>query len=81
MANWINREAGWKKRETKDKFTFGTQRLFGVIKNLHRRIVRSKLATVFPAHETIKTLKNYQIEFELQKSKAIAHSQLKTRLI
>ena len=82
MAGWIDREAGWKKRETKEKSSFRTQGLFGIIKNLHRKISRPKPATVFSGCYTVKMFEDYQREFELQKSKAIAHiSILQTRLI
>lgn len=82
MAGWIDREASWRKRETKEKSSFTTQGLFGMIKNLHRKISRPKPATVFSGYHTVKMFEDYQREFELQKSKAIAHiSRLQTRLI
>jgi len=82
MASWINREASWKKRETKEKSSFITKGLFGIIKNLHRKIMRSKPATVFSRYQAVKMFEDYQREFELQKSKAITHiSRLQTRLI
>ena len=82
MAGWTNREASWKKRETKEKSSFITKGLFGIIKNLHRKISGSKPATFFPGYQTIKMFEDYQREFQLQKSKAIAHtSRLQSRLI
>lgn len=81
MASWINREASWKKREQKEKSSFETQGLFGIIKNLHRKMLKSKQATVISEYQAAKTLEAHEREFELQKSKAIAHSRLQTRLI
>ena len=82
MASWMKREVSWKKRETKEKSSLITQGLFGIIKNLHRKIYRSKLATVFSEYQAVKMFEDYQIESELQKSRAIAHiSRLQTRLI
>ncbi len=82
MAGWIDREASWKKRETKEKSSFTTDGLFGVIKNLHRKMSHSKTATVFSGTHTAKMFEDYQREFELQKSKAIAQvSRLQIRLI
>jgi len=82
MAGWIDREESWRKRETKEKSSFITEGLFGVIKNLHRKISRSKPATVFSRYHTAKMFEDHHREFELQKSKAIAHiSRLQTRLI
>jgi hypothetical protein len=72
---------GWKKRETKEKSSFRTHGLFGIIKSLHDKISCSKPATVFSGHQTVKTFEGYQREFELQKSKAIAHFRLQARLI
>ena len=72
MAGWIDREASWKKRETKEKSSFITQGLFSIIENLHRKISRSKPATTFSGYHTVKMFEGYQREFELQKSKAIA---------
>lgn len=82
MTGWIDREASWKKRESKEKSSFITQRLFGIIKNLHRKMSSSKTATVFSGTHAAKMFEDYQREFELQKSKAIAHiRRLQTRSI
>jgi len=82
MAGWIDREAGWKKGEAKEKSSFIKEGLFDMIKNLHRKISRPKTATVFSGYHTAKMFEDYQREFELQKSKAVAHiSRLQTRLI
>lgn len=82
MADWTNREASWKKRETNEKSSFRTQELFGIIKNLHRKMLRSKPATVFSRYQAVKMFEDYQRGFELQKSKAFAHIyRLQTRLI
>jgi len=82
MANWANREARWKKRETKEKSSLITHGLFGIIRKLHYKISRSKSATVFSGYQSVKMLDDSQREFELQRSKAIAHSsRLQTRLI
>ena len=82
MADWTSREASWKKRETNEKSPFRTHKLFGITRNLHHKISRSKPATVFSRYQTVKTFEDYQREFELQKSKAIAHIyKLQTRLI
>jgi len=82
MADWINHEASWKKSETKEKSTLRSHGLFGIIKKLHHKMFPSKPATVFSGYQTAKMVEGYQREFELQKSKAIAHiSRLQTRLI
>jgi hypothetical protein len=80
MKDWVNSEAGWKKRETEERFTFGKQRLYGVIKGFYRRMVGSTAGSISPMYETPKMFEDCQIEFELQKSKVIAHSRLNTRL-
>jgi len=82
MASWMKREVSWKKRETKEKSSLITQGLFGIIKNLHRKIYYSNPATVFSGYQAIKMFEDYEREYELQKSKAIAHiSRLQTSLI
>lgn len=82
MANWPNREKNLKERETKEKSSFVTHGLFGIIKNLHHKISCSKPATVFSGYQSVKMLEDSQREFELQKSKAIAYiSRLQIRLI
>jgi len=73
MANWANREKNLKERKTKEKSTFTTHGLFGIIKNLNHKISHSKSATVFFGYQSVKMLEDSQREFELQKSKAIAH--------
>jgi len=79
LVDWINREAGWKKSDAKESSL--TQGLFGIIRNLHRRISCSEPATIFPRYETPKLFEEYRREFEMQKSKAIAHVRLQTRLV
>lgn len=82
MADWVNRETSWKKRETKEKGSFRTHGLFGIIENLHRKIFRSKPATISSRYQTVKMLEDYRREFEVQKSKTIVHiSKLQSRLI
>jgi hypothetical protein len=80
MASLINREANLKRREPKVRSSFKPQGLFGIIKSLHRKIT-SDPAIVFYGYPTIRMLEDCQREFELQKSKAIAHFRLQTRLI
>jgi len=77
LVGWTNREASWKKRETKESFI--TQGLFGIIKDLHRMVSGFKPVAVFSGFQTAKLFEEYQREFELQKSKAIAHSRLQPR--
>jgi hypothetical protein len=81
MKDWVNCEADWEKLETEDKFTFGTQGFYGAVKRLYRRMVGSRAGNILPMYETTKMFEDRQIEFELQKSKVIVQSKLKTRLI
>jgi len=81
MASWINREPRSKKREKKEKSPFITRGLFGVIKNTHGKPSHSRLTTAFSGYQTAKTFEEYRREFELQKSKALAHFISQTRLI
>jgi len=76
LVDWINREANWKKSETKGSFI--AQGLFGIIKDLHRKISCFKPTTVFSGYQTVELFEEYQRESELQKSKAIAHIRLQT---
>lgn len=72
MADWISHDEDLRKHGGREKSTLRTQKLFGIIKDIYRKINRSKPATVFPTCETIKALKDYQIEFEQRKSEAVA---------
>lgn len=82
MADWANRGTSWKKRETKEKGSFRTHGLFGIIENLHRKIFRSKPAITSSKYQAVRMLEDYRREFEVQKSKAIVHiSRLQSRLI
>lgn len=73
MENWINHDQDLAKHEKREKLNLGAQKLLGIIRDVYRKINRSKPATVFPTHETIKTLKHYQMESERRKSEAFAH--------
>ncbi|MFQ5758524.1 MAG: hypothetical protein ACE5IF_02460 [Candidatus Bathyarchaeia archaeon] len=73
MADWISYDEDLSKHEKREKLDLRAQKLFGIIKDIYRKIHRSKPATILPAHETIKALKDYQIEFEQRKSEALAH--------
>jgi len=81
MAGWTNCIVSWKKRETKEESSLITHGLFGVIKNLHRKTLRSEPVTVFSGYQTVKMFENSQREFELQKSRTIAQCKLQIRLI
>ncbi len=73
MANWISHDEDLTKPEKREKPNLRSQKLFGIIKNLYRKVNGSKPAIIFPTHETIKALKDYQIEFEQGKAQAFAH--------
>lgn len=73
MAGWMNREAGLKDRDKKEGTPFTAQGLLAKAKNLHRRMTRSKQATVFSGYPTAKIFEDHQTEFEQQKSRAITH--------
>jgi len=79
LVGWINCEASWKKRETKGSFI--AQGLFGIVKDLYRRVSGFKPVAVFSGFQAVKLFEEYQRDFELQKSKAIAHVRLQTRLV
>ncbi len=71
MTNWMRRDKDLRKDRERGRFNLRAENLFGIIKNVYRKINRSKPANVFPTHETIKALKDYQIEFEQKKSEAL----------
>jgi len=82
MANWMRHEQDLRKHEEKEKLDLRAQKLFGAVKSLNRKILRSKLETISSGHQTVEMTEDYQREFELQKCKAIIHiSRLQTRLI
>jgi len=80
MENRIEFETGWK-QEAKDNLTLRTQRLFGVITNVHCKFNQSKSATHFPAYETAKMLKNHESKVEQQKAEATAFLRKRTLTI
>ena len=81
MESWVNREPSSKKCETEEESPFIARGLFGIIRNIHRKTSHFKPTTVFSGDQTVKTFEVSHSEFELQKSKAIAHFKLQTRLI
>ncbi len=73
MANWISRNEDLRKDEKREKRDLKAQKMFGIIRDVYRKINRSKPATGSPTGETIKVLRNFQIELEERKSGAVAH--------
>jgi hypothetical protein len=68
----MRRDKDLRKDRERGRFNLRAENLFGIIKDICRKIDRSKPANVFPTDETIKALKDYQIEFEQKKSEALA---------
>lgn len=82
MVNQVSSEADLRERGRGAKFTLITQKLFGVIKSIRYRINQPKPAAVFLTYQTTERLREYLIEFEQKKSKAIARScQIRNRAL
>ena len=73
LASWISQNEDLRKRERANKPNLGAQKILGIIRDLYRKINRSKPVTVSSTCETIKALKDFQMELEERKSEAVAY--------
>jgi len=73
MVNRISRDECPRKHEKREKLNLKAQKMFGIIRDVYSKINRSKPQVVSPTCETIKVLKDHQIELEERKSEAVAY--------
>ena len=76
MENRTRFGIGWKQK-AKVNLTVGTQKVFGVIRNIYCKLNDSRLATHFPANETAKMLETHKLKAEQKKVETIGF--LRTR--
>ena len=73
LASWIGQNEDLRKHERANMPIPRAQKMFGIIRDLYRKINRHKPGTFLPTYETAKVLKDYRIELEERKSEALAH--------
>ncbi|NIU81434.1 hypothetical protein GWN63_04215 [Candidatus Bathyarchaeota archaeon] len=73
MANWIGNNGKLREFLERKKSGLTTQKLFGIIKGVYRRMNRSDSPITYPTDELVKATRDYPVEFERRKSEALAH--------